>query len=55
MVPLPIEQFRALLILTMCSDPFPEGVDRAAVESFLNTSAQAMGCDDWITAYHQIV
>jgi hypothetical protein len=46
------EQFRALLDLMMCSDPWPEGVDRQAVESFLDFVSQENGFIDWIGAYH---
>lgn len=45
-------EFRAFLDLMMCSDPFPDSVDRNLIENFLNKESIIMGFPDWIEAYH---
>lgn len=50
-------QFRSLLDLFMCSDPWPvhrnTGDGRKTIESLLDTEAKARGYADWIGAYHE--
>ncbi|MHB8123133.1 MAG: hypothetical protein ACYDG4_13365 [Desulfuromonadaceae bacterium] len=44
-------EFRALLDMFMCSDPYPcEGHDE--IESLLIEESEKRGFGDWITAYH---
>lgn len=45
-------QFRALLDLVMCSDPWPEGVEREPIVTLLNFESVMRGYGDWISAYH---
>lgn len=57
MVPtFPIEpnQLRALLILRMTADPFPEGFDPNVIDPLLNEISQSYGHEDWIAAYHAL-
>ena len=58
---LAFKQFRALLDLFMCSDPWPvhnqDGVDNESqeyVERFLNVTAQNLKFTDWVDAYHNL-
>ena len=44
-------EFRALLDLFMCSDPYPcDGHD--VVEELLDHEADRRGFDSWVDAYH---
>lgn len=50
-------EFRALLDLFMCSDPWPvvdhgDGDGHDTIENLLNTEAKSRGYTDWIDAYH---
>lgn len=45
-------EYRALLDLMMCSDPWPHGVKREPIEELLDTEARERGFDDWLDAYH---
>ncbi len=49
------EQFRALLDMVMCSDPWPiedGGNNQELVTDLLEREATNRGFSDWITAYH---
>lgn len=51
------DQFRALLDLFMCSDPWPvhdqgQGDGHTTIEGLLDAEAQFYGYLDWIDAYH---
>jgi len=49
-------EFRAILNLLMCSDPWPAGVeDRLIIEPWADKQAQEFGFKDWIDAYYQEV
>jgi hypothetical protein len=54
------QQFRALLDLFMCSDPWPVSPEieyfnsRDIILSLLDEEAKKRGCRDWIDAYHNI-
>ena len=49
------EELAALCALMMCSDPWPEGVDRVKVEGVLNRLARTLDAGTtWIEAYHRI-
>ena len=49
------KEFRAMLDLFMCSDPWPvEGGDSEAVlKAMLHKESVARGYKDWIGAYHK--
>jgi len=52
-------EFKAILELMMCSDPFPlEGGSNGSkylyVTGYLNYISEQMGYKDWIDAYHKI-
>ena len=49
------EEFRALLDLFMCSDPWPIVNDRGAqkaIKSLLDKESREMGFDDLVEAYY---
>lgn len=47
--------YRALLDLIMCSDPWPvEGENQQIIESMANEEAKRRGFDTWVDAYHQM-
>ena len=46
------QQLRAILDWRMCSDPFPQGCDDAAVDAWLDQTAREFGFSNWIDAYH---
>ena len=48
------DEFVALLNLLICSDPFPDGVDRGPIERLLNQESQARGLEDWVVALHEV-
>lgn len=52
------KQYRALLDLVMCCDPWPVSTDggenEMAVKDMLNQEAQARGFPDWVDAYHNL-
>ena len=46
-------QFRALLNLFMCADPWPSfNCDRDVILSLLEEEAKRYGYSDWVEAYH---
>lgn len=47
-------EFRALLNLFMCSDPWPTGRDseHAILQDFLDRESDYRGYSDWVEAYH---
>lgn len=46
-------QFRALMDLFMCSDPYPDTkAGHDTLENLLDSEALALGYSDWIVAYH---
>jgi len=48
-------QFRVLLDLFMCSDPFPLSErEYIVIEDFLNDQAFIRGFDKWVGAYHAL-
>jgi len=48
-------EFRTLLELMMCSDPWPAGDDmRIFLKKLLNREAQEREYSDWVEAYHAI-
>lgn len=47
------DEFRQLLNLRMCSDPWAEGVRKDEVDHFFEKVSQEFGYTDWIEAYHQ--
>ena len=54
------DQFRAFLILIMCSDPWPvndinELDNQTVVERLLDKEARQRGFTDWIDASHKLV
>ena len=51
------EQYRALLDLMMCSDPWPVTGDdtenQVLVTELANTEAVKRGYENWVDAYHE--
>lgn len=48
------EQFRALMDLFMCSDPYPDTeANHEIVENLLDAESNALGYSDWIVAFHE--
>lgn len=50
------QEFRALLDLFMCSDPWPvddKGENQTYVENLANRESESRGYQDWIEAYHE--
>jgi len=46
-------EYRALLVLVMCADPWPaEDHLRPFVIGLLNEEAKERGYEDWVQAYH---
>lgn len=45
-------EFRALLDLLMCADPYPAPVGEDVLKEFANKQAKGRGFVDWIDAYH---
>ena len=45
-------EFSAVMALVMCSDPWPDGVDRKVIERLLDHESTKRGYTDWIDAYH---
>lgn len=51
-------EFKALMVLVMCSDPWPVDGDESGqgiIWGLLDREAEARGYDNWITAYHDMV
>jgi hypothetical protein len=46
-------EFRTVLDWWMCSDPFPEGVNKQIVDDWLDREAKERGYTDLIGAYHE--
>jgi hypothetical protein len=46
-------EFRAFLDLMMCSDPWPESVDRAPLLALAEDESRKRGFAGWIEAYHK--
>jgi len=46
------KELRAFLSLLMCSDPWPEGVDKTVLEQFANKESRRHGFSGWIEALH---
>ncbi len=45
--------YRALLDLIMCSDPWPvEGENQQIIEAMATEEAKRRGWDSWVDAYH---
>ena len=51
------DQFRAFLILMMCSDPWPvdDGENQVIIENLADYEAVKRGFGCWIDAYHALV
>ncbi len=49
------KQFRALLDLMMCCDPWPvdDPSNQETVEFFVNATARLYGYDSWYVAFHE--
>lgn len=47
----PVE-YRALLDLLMCADPYPAPTGEAAIKEFADRKARYHGYNDWVEAYH---
>lgn len=46
-------EFRAILNLLMCSDPFPTALeDQLVITAWADKQAEEFGFTDWIDAYH---
>lgn len=55
-LPMTNAQFRALLDLRVCNDPWPDGVDdyeKSIIETMLNFNSTELGFKDWVEAYHK--
>lgn len=48
-------EYRALLDLLMCSDPYPVENGEDAVKGYADRQAVERGFSDWIDAYHNHV
>lgn len=48
-------EFRALLDLLMCSDPYPADAGEDTIKFFANRISLDYGFSDWIDAYHNHV
>lgn len=46
-------EFRTVLDWWMCSDPWPEGVSKEIVDSWLERHARECGYDGVVDAYHK--
>lgn len=46
-------EFRTVLDWWMCSDPFPEGVNKQVIDDWLNREAKERGYTDLVGAYHK--
>lgn len=46
-------EFYDFLALMMCSDPWPDSVNRDTLEAFADRESVKRGYDDWIEAFHQ--
>lgn len=50
------DQFRAFLVLLMCSDPMPiEDNEHRLVKDMANDLSVKRGFKDWVEAYHEFV
>lgn len=48
-----LHEYKALLALFMCSDPWPaSNEEQSHVETLLNREAKLRGFDNWVDAYH---
>lgn len=51
------QEFRALLDLFMCSDPWPVEPDAGShelVKAVIDRQAQFRGYENWVVAYHEL-
>ncbi len=51
---IPAPLLRDILDWHMCSDPWPDGVPREAIDAWLEEQARAHGFQDWVEAYHEL-